>query len=239
MHSGVPACVDSQLGADSAEHLVGPAPTFFKRPGSVDDEVGDGDLLGKGFLRADASEGVLLRSRVARANARQLDFFRACDHDERPKLILRAALDDERRLVASYRFAGPGELVGPLDHSPVDLWMGDRLKRTSCTCVCEDDGSERRPIQRAVWPEDTLAESECDLAKTLAAGRHDLACELVRVYYGNAVPPQSGRDSSFSRCDAAGETEDVHACLVLYTFVNGAKRASPTGLGRHVAGRRQ
>ena len=234
----VPIGVDPKRAANGAEHFVRPLLALFERPCGIDDEVGESHLLGKGFLRPDASEGVFLRSRVSHANACQLDVFGARDDDERPKPVLRPVLDDERRLVAGNRLAGPGELVRPLHHSCGDSRMGDRLKPTPCARVGEHDGSEGWAIQRAVWPEHVRTESECDLAKALTAYSDDLACELVRVDYGNAARPQSGRDCTFSRCDAPGETEDVHACLVLYTFFNEAKRESQTRLERRGAGRR-
>ena len=75
------------------------------RPGRVDHEVGDRDLLGERLLGADAGHRVLARRVVARANALDLNRLGARDHHERSEHVGHAVLDEQRGFVAAEGFS--------------------------------------------------------------------------------------------------------------------------------------
>ena len=81
---------------------------------------------------------------------------------------------DEQRHVVDHDGVGVGVLLQPAEHLDADGGVHDRLEVLAGRLVVEDDGGDRRPVERAVGGDDAGSEAldhgvEHRLARAAAA----------------------------------------------------------------------
>ncbi len=132
-------------------------------------------------------------------------------HHREEHLLQDPALEEQRRV---HRHQGPAPQHFVVDHLPEDPQQDARvrypLERALLPPVGEHDCAQRRPVERAVRPEDVRPEGFAD-GPQHGCALGDLARDEVGVDDDDSAGFEETRDGGLPAGDAAGEADDVGA----------------------------